>query len=413
MNTLVNVKIIKVFVGEETRHQGRPVHEAIVDEARQRGLAGASVCRGFLGFGASSLLHTAKILRLAENLPVMVEIVDVPSRIAAFLPVLDTMVEEGSIVITEGQAIFHLPLRIRDVMTENVATVAPNTALVDVVELLLRRGVKAVPVMDGAKLVGMITGGDLLVRAGMPLSLDAQCALPATMRDEHVRCLDFENLRARDVMTSPVRTLNIKTKVCDALTRMAKDDVKRLPVVADDGSLLGIVSRADVLGAMGHASAVVGHLDVLPPGMHESARDVMYRDVPTAGPDTPLSVVLEQLIASPLRRVVIVDAASKILGVVHDRDLLNHVARRGVPGILAGLIGTLARRESPSLDLAGVARDVMTSTVITVTPDTPLSGVIQALVEHKIKRIVVADDAGRLCGMVDRDAILKSLAGER
>jgi CBS domain-containing protein len=413
MNTLVDVKVVKVFVGEEARYQGRPTHEVIVDEARQRGLAGASVSRGFMGFGASSLLHTAKILRLSENLPVMVEIVDVPARITAFLPVLDAMVEEGSIVLLDAQAIFHLPLRIRDVMTSDVATVEPDTALVDVVELLLRRGVKAVPVMNGTKLVGIITGGDLLVRAGMPLSLDAQCALPVDMRDEHVRCLHFDNLLARDVMTTPVHTLNIKTKVCDALDRMAKGHMKRLPVVADDGSLLGIVSRADVLRAMGHASAVAGHLDVLPEGMHESARDVMFRSVPTAGPDTPLAAILEQLIASPLRRVVIVDADLKILGVVHDRDVLHHVARRGAPGILGRLVSVLSRRKSGAFELAGVARDIMVDKIITVTPDMSLSGVIQTLVEYKIKRVVVADGEGRLCGMVDRDAVLKSLAGER
>ncbi len=66
----------------------------------------------------------------------------------------------------------------------------------------------------------------------MPLSLDMQCALPSAMRDEHVRCLDFKELRASDVMSSSVQTLNIKTTVPDALRLMAKGDMKRLPVVA-------------------------------------------------------------------------------------------------------------------------------------------------------------------------------------
>lgn len=411
MNTLVDVKIVRIFLDEEARHQGRPTHESIVNEARQRGLAGATVSRGIMGFGASSLLHTAKILRLSENLPVMVEIVDVPARIAAFLPVLDSMVEAGSVVVVDGQAIFHLPLRIRDVMTPNVATVGPETALGEVLDLLSRRGVKAVPVMDGGTPVGIITGGDLLARAGMPLSLDAQCALPTAMRDEHVRCLNFKNLRARDIMTSPVRTINIKTMVRDALRHMAEGGVKRLPVVSDDGHLLGIVSRADVLAAMGHASVVAGHLDVLPEGMHESARDVMYRDVPTAGLDTPLTSILEQLVASPLRRVVIIDADRKILGMIHDRDILAHVARREAPGILGGLIKALSRSGPVGSELAGVAKDIMDTGVLTVSPDTPLSKVIQTLVERGIKRVVVADGEGRLCGMVDRDAVLKSLAG--
>ncbi len=411
MNTLITVKCMKIYMGEMASFNGRPLHEAIVDEARQRGMAGASVTRGFMGFGANSLLRTAKILRLAEDLPVMVEIVDTPARIEAFLPVADAMVEEGSIVVTEGQAIFHLPLRIRDVMTTDVATVTPTTPLAEVVNLLLRREVKAVPVMDGAKIAGIITGGDLLARGGMPLSLDAQCALPAAMRDEHVRCLDFRNLLARDVMTAPARTLNIKTTVRDALRLMARGGVKRLPVTADDGSLMGIVSRADVLRAMGHASAVAGHLDVLPASLRGLARDVMHRDVPTAGPDTPLADILEQIVASPLRRVVIVDGEGRIQGVVHDRDLLDRVAREQSPGLLASLIGVLSRRDASATGLRGVAREVMTAGVITVPPDMPLDGVVQTLTAHAVKRIVVADEDGRLLGMIDRDAVLRELAG--
>jgi CBS-domain-containing membrane protein len=412
MNKLVDVKVLKIFMGEAATHKGRPLHEMIVKEARQRGMAGASVSRGFMGFGANSLLHTSKILRLAEDLPVMVEIVDVPDRIAAFLPVVDGMVEEGGIVVTDAQAIFHLPLRIRDVMTKDVATVEPHTPLVSVVKLLLSREVKAVPVMDGKKIVGIITGGDLLARGGMPLSLDMQCALPSAMREEHVHCLDFKELRASDVMSPSVQTLNIKTTVPDALRLMAKGNMKRLPVVADDGSLMGIVSRADVLGAMGHVSSVAAHLDVLPEGMHGSAREIMHRNVPTAALNTPLSAILEQIVAFPLRRVVIVDEAGKILGIVHDRDLLNHFARKNAPGIFASLIGILSHSEPQFREIEGTAGDVMATKIITVPPEMPLSEVIQTLVAHKIKRVVVADENGRLLGLVDRDTVLKGLAEE-
>ena len=411
MHSLISVKIMKIFLGEAGRFKGRPLHEAIVEEARQRGLAGATVSRGLMGFGASSLLHTSKILRLSEDLPVMVEIVDTPERIDAFMPVVDAMVEEGSIVVCEAQAIFHLPLRIRDVMTTDVATVTPETPLAEVVELLLRREIKAVPVMDGKSVVGIITGGDLLSRGGMPLSLDMQCALPTAMRDEHVRCLDFKNLSAADVMTSPVQTLNVKTRVSDALRLMASGGVKRLPVVADDGSLLGIVSRADVLGVMGRASSAAGHLDVLPDGMRACASDAMYRSVPTARTDTPLAVVLDKLVASPLRRVVVVDADGGIQGIVHDRDLLQHFARLNAPGVLARLIDLLSRSKTGVDELEGVAGDVMETGVISVTPEMPLSEVIRTLVEHRIKRVAVADESGRLLGMVDRDTVLKGLAG--
>ena len=78
---------------------GQPLHEAIVRRARERGLAGATVLRGLAGFGAHSRIHTAKILRLSEDLPLVIEIVDNQERIETFLPELDAMVAEGMITL--------------------------------------------------------------------------------------------------------------------------------------------------------------------------------------------------------------------------------------------------------------------------------------------------------------------------
>lgn len=94
-------RLLRVFVGESDRWEGRPLYEAIVVRARERGLAGATVLRGLAGFGAHSRIHTASILRLSEDLPTVVEIVDTPERIAAFLPELDGMVREGMVTVEE------------------------------------------------------------------------------------------------------------------------------------------------------------------------------------------------------------------------------------------------------------------------------------------------------------------------
>lgn len=88
-------QLLRIFVGESDRHEGKPLHEAIVLLARERGLAGATVLRGTIGFGAASRIHTTKILRLSEDLPIIIEIADRPDRIAAILPDLDKMVTEG------------------------------------------------------------------------------------------------------------------------------------------------------------------------------------------------------------------------------------------------------------------------------------------------------------------------------
>jgi hypothetical protein len=85
--------LLRIFIGESDRSGGRPLYETIVHKARELGLAGATVWRGIEGYGASSRIHTAKILRLSEDLPVIVEIVDSVEKIRAALPELDALIE--------------------------------------------------------------------------------------------------------------------------------------------------------------------------------------------------------------------------------------------------------------------------------------------------------------------------------
>src|SRR5262245_17147920 len=97
-------KLLRIFIGESDTHQGHALYEAIVYKARELGLAGATVWRGIEGYGAASRIHTAKILRLSEDLPVLIEIVDTEEKIRAALPVLDTLIEaagRGGLVTLE------------------------------------------------------------------------------------------------------------------------------------------------------------------------------------------------------------------------------------------------------------------------------------------------------------------------
>jgi PII-like signaling protein len=91
--------LLRIFVGEADRHGGRPLYEAIVLEARSRGLAGATVLRGMLGFGVSSRLHTTKVLRLSDDLPIVIEIVDREDALERLLPWLDEVVADGLVTL--------------------------------------------------------------------------------------------------------------------------------------------------------------------------------------------------------------------------------------------------------------------------------------------------------------------------
>ncbi|MBM4103439.1 MAG: DUF190 domain-containing protein [Planctomycetes bacterium] len=92
-------QLLRIFIGEADKYQGKPLYEAIVMLAREKGLAGATVVRGLMGFGADSRMHTAKILRLSEDLPIVIEIVDKPERIQGILPQIDIMIQEGMVTL--------------------------------------------------------------------------------------------------------------------------------------------------------------------------------------------------------------------------------------------------------------------------------------------------------------------------
>jgi uncharacterized protein len=100
-------KLLRIFIGENDRWEGKPLWEEIILLARKMGMSGATAIKGFMGFGCKSHMHTAKILRLSEDLPIIVELVDSEEKINAFIPHLDEMVKEGLITLEKAQVIMY------------------------------------------------------------------------------------------------------------------------------------------------------------------------------------------------------------------------------------------------------------------------------------------------------------------
>ena len=99
--------ILRIFIGESDKYEGLPLFEWIVRKARETGLAGATVLRGLEGFGAHSRLHTAKILRLSADLPIIIEIVDTLEKIEDFIPLIDAAIEEGLVTVEKVDIRFY------------------------------------------------------------------------------------------------------------------------------------------------------------------------------------------------------------------------------------------------------------------------------------------------------------------
>jgi hypothetical protein len=105
MQLPAEAELLRIFIGESDKWGHKPLHEAIILLAREKGLAGATALRGVMGFGAHSRMHTAKILRLSQDLPMVIEIVDRPDRIAEFLPEIDGMIDEGMVTLEKVRVI--------------------------------------------------------------------------------------------------------------------------------------------------------------------------------------------------------------------------------------------------------------------------------------------------------------------
>ncbi len=109
MKTLKSGKLLRIFIGESARYEGRPLYEWIVVKAKESGLMGATVIRGIMGFGARSLIHSAKIMRLSMDLPVIIEIVDSEEKIMDFISIIEDIVEDGLITLEKAEIKFYGP----------------------------------------------------------------------------------------------------------------------------------------------------------------------------------------------------------------------------------------------------------------------------------------------------------------
>jgi nucleotide-binding universal stress UspA family protein/CBS domain containing-hemolysin-like protein len=316
------------------------------------------------------------------------------------------------LLVRSPQALLHVD----DIMVRAVSSVTIDAPLAEVVELLLRRNVKALPVLDARRhVVGIITGGDLLERGDMDLRLSIKQELDAEALRQRLRALARSPKSARDVMTRHVHTAEASADLATVIRLMAARRVKRLPVVDQHKELVGIVSRADVLRAIAALPEPSEAAEHELPAAGRTVADAATTEVPVLPAEAPAEEVLERVMESPLRRVVVTTSSGTVLGLISDRDLLARSSPETRPWILRMLMGKGPRRggkHAPHHAGALRAADLMAPSLITVRPEDSLAHAIRLMMQHRVKRVVVVDDDGRFRGLVDRREMLRLLAGE-
>lgn len=415
-------KKVTVYIGESDKWGRKPLHAAILEMLKEEDCAGATVTRAMSGFGAHSRIHTASIVDLSADLPLVIEWVDNPARVERVMPRLRQMVTEGLITVHEVEVVAysHRQLRdlpaaasVHDVMSREVHAVRPDLPLAEAVALLLDKAYRALPVVDEAgRVIGILTDGDLLTRAEL-LATSAQRELTQAEVSGELDRIRRSGRTVGQVMTPDPVTVRPETTISEAVNLMVAREVKRLPVVDADNKLLGMVSRVNVLRALAEPPVAETPRQAPPHGHHVRVGEMMMVRVPTVPSKASLAEVVDLLVSHARRRVVVVDDERRVVGIITDGDLIKRTSetRRG------GLVQSLARRlplgQSDRFHLSGrVAAEVMTRPVITVTPDTSLLEALRLLLAHRIKRLPVVDADGRLVGLVGRGGVLQALGRE-
>ncbi len=407
---------VTIYIGESDHYQGQALYMALLELLRREGASGATITRGLAGFGARSRIHTATILTLSEDLPLRIEWIDRIEIVERLMPQVKKMVDDGLITMEEIDVIQYAPGRhtdplaqkVIDIMQTEVTTVRLDTPVREIVRLLLRRGYGSVPVVDkNHTLKGIITDGDLLLRAGVSARLDLQDVLTEMQVKQQISALQEREQTAVDIMTQPVISIQEMDTVRQALDRMVENNLKRLPVINKQGQLTGWISRVDVLRTLDYH-----HLPkdtTLRRQSGSTIAELMYRDVTAIRPDTPLEKILQVLESNSYRRVVVADEDDQVLGIITDGDLLRRSQNSDNPGLVARIrnLVTGKRPKTPLLASEETAANLMTTPVITITIDTSITEALRLMLHHKIKRLPVVDESGKLVGLLGRGNLLR------
>ena len=420
----IEYKLIEIFTSEDVRYRHRPVAEAILQLVQTMQIAGrCHVAKGTDACYETGEMATQNLLELSYNLPVKIEILLPSADAATLLPLLEDILTEGVIAVRDtsvytyktNQYVIHSRLLVREVMTGNPRSVHTATPVSQVASLLLSSPFTSVPVVDEAfHPVGIITQGDLIDRAGMPLRIGLLNLSDHGYVERVLQSLADKT--AAQVMTQEVVTIASDKTVRDAVQVMIDKHVKRMPVVAADGKLTGMLSRLDIFRIIAKGSPTAGDTDAHCSGIRNVrfVSDIMQRDTQTVAMDTPIEDVLKIITAENIQRVAVVDQDNRFRGLISDRLLLTTFSRThsGIWDYLSLLIpfsekGKQHRQLQKEMRKTK-ASEIMEIDLVTVTESSLIDDAVRMMTEKGIKRLPVLDEDGVYRGMISRASILRT-----
>lgn len=421
---MMNYKTIQIYTSEDTHWKGKPLFEAILTFVHDLKLAArCTVTRSIAGCYENGEMATTRITILSFKMPLIIEIVLPASEAERIVPTIQEMVVDGIVAVGDLAVISHktqkhlIPkrLQVRDVMTSSPQKVHATTPVSNVVRMLLSGGFNGVPVVDDLdRPIGIITQGDLISRGKMPVRLGLMQQLGQESLDAVLK--EMADMAAGQIMTKPAVVITQESLLMEAVDRMLRSNLKRLPVVDSEGKLVGILARVDVFRtittqmpdwqAIQKCNVVV--TDVC------RVKDVMRRDTHTVTAGTSLEEVMRVIDSNDIQRVAVVTDDGKFLGLISDHDLLRLFSghRVGLWDRLASKLTftELGKRHKAVVEEARkrTAGEIMKTDLVTVSQDTPIDEAIGLMTARGIKRLPVIGPDGAFLGMVSRDSLLRA-----
>ena len=405
-------KRLMIYVGESDKWRGKALHVALLETLRTQGMAGATVTRGLAGFGAHSVVHTANILVLSMDLPLIIQVIDTDDKIDEVLKVIAPMVGEGLITLDDVEVVKYthrylnpLPAdkHVSEVMTHKVITLIDTMPVVEAWETMLKHLLKALPVLNkNGEVVGVLTDEDLLERAGLEQHLSVAERLDDHMLQAEFTALRKSSLKVADVMTSPAITAREDEPLGVATARMVEHEIKRLPVLNENGKLVGVLSRLDVLKQVTSEEAKK-RVAKAPSGAAHTLGDIMIPDIPTIHEDAQLADIITRFLEADTRRLIVVNEKGQPLGMISDGDAVTRVQPASQRGVIQALRG---RKNVPDEKIT--ASQLMSRQVLSASPNTTLAEATHLMLAQKRKWMVVVDADGKAIGLVDRQVLFKA-----
>jgi CBS domain-containing protein len=420
---MLDYKAIEIFTSEETHYRNKPVAEAVMQCIRDLKIAARCiVTRGIAGCYESGELATGRLEILSFNLPIRIYIVIPALETERVLDALNGMIDNGIVALHDlnvlshrtRHAFFPRQLMVRDIMTNEPTNVAAATPLSDVARLLLPAIFTGLPVVDERQRpIGMITQGDLIRKGGLPLRLGL-LAESDKNRLESV-LTQMASRQAAEVMSTSIVLIAEERTLAEAVDMMLAEGVKRLPVVDDDGRLVGMLSRLDIFRTVMREKPDLNAFQAqkIQVGQLKRVGDILRRDTHAVSLQTSIEEVIRIIDDNDIQRVAVVDPEDKLLGLISDHDLLRYFKpkQEGIWHLLSRIKHPF-KKDAYGSDLSKsltetTAGEVMTTDLVKVREDMLIEEAIGLMLEKGLKRLPVVDDFGRFQGMISRDSLLR------